>query len=205
MPAWWSPFSLAPDVVNALSKAGWQRWHASLNTLPDDGVLVYDAPDRLIAKGLDALQAGYAQLQEASLAPKAVAVWRLLDSSGALPKPDPIAGALTLVLLTSAPGVLDAYRDLELKADLRGGELDVAYVQRLQEAVNPSALLRAWQKLQSDEDLQDAREEAELTLLQLHQVQEELEHYFLLSREQNRLLNEHQQLAAGLLTGLAQR
>ena len=33
------------------------------------------------------------------------------------------------------------------------------------------------------EQLTDAREEAELTLLQLHQVQEELEHYFLESRD----------------------
>ena len=40
-------------------------------------------------------------------------------------------------------------------------------------------------------DTKDAREEAELTLLQLHQVQEELEHYFLLSREQNALLDGH--------------
>ena len=32
------------------------------------------------------------------------------------------------------------------------------------------------------QQLEDAREEAELTLLQLHQVQEELEHYFLESR-----------------------
>lgn len=32
-------------------------------------------------------------------------------------------------------------------------------------------------------ELKDAREEAELTLLQLHQVQEELEHYFLESRD----------------------
>ena len=33
------------------------------------------------------------------------------------------------------------------------------------------------------QQLADAREEAELTLLQLHQVQEELEHYFLVSRD----------------------
>lgn len=33
------------------------------------------------------------------------------------------------------------------------------------------------------QELEDAREEAELLLLQLHQVQEELEHYFLLSRD----------------------
>jgi chromosome segregation ATPase len=52
------------------------------------------------------------------------------------------------------------------------------------------------QKLQqqlkdAQSETKDAREEAELTLLQLHQVQEELEHYFLLSREQNALLDGH--------------
>ena len=36
----------------------------------------------------------------------------------------------------------------------------------------------------SDSELKDAQEEAELTLLQLHQVQEELEYYFLESRKQ---------------------
>ena len=35
-----------------------------------------------------------------------------------------------------------------------------------------------------DSELKDAQEEAELTLLQLHQVQEELEYYFLESRKQ---------------------
>ena len=40
----------------------------------------------------------------------------------------------------------------------------------------------------------EAREEAELTLLQLHQVQEELEHYFLLSRGQNKQLDRYGEL-----------
>jgi len=59
-----------------------------------------------------------------------------------------------------------------------------------------------------DAELSEAREEAELTLLQLHQVQEELEHYFLLSRGQNELLNQYdeqqlrvQQLLGRLITG----
>ncbi len=42
-------------------------------------------------------------------------------------------------------------------------------------------------------ELKEAQEEAELTLLQLHQVQEELEHYFLLSREQSSMLDTHAQ------------
>jgi hypothetical protein len=41
---------------------------------------------------------------------------------------------------------------------------------------------------------QESQEEAELTLLQLHQVQEELEHYFLLSRQQSGLLARHRQM-----------
>ncbi|QEY32395.1 hypothetical protein EVJ50_09395 [Synechococcus sp. RSCCF101] len=49
------------------------------------------------------------------------------------------------------------------------------------------------QQLQAAETAtRDAREEAELTLLQLHQVQEELEHYFLLGREQTALLSAHE-------------
>ena len=46
-------------------------------------------------------------------------------------------------------------------------------------------------KKQLDEKEAEARsvkEESELTLLQLHQVQEELEHYFLLSRRQAEML-----------------
>ena len=54
-----------------------------------------------------------------------------------------------------------------------------------------------------DAELAEAREEAELTLLQLHQVQEELEHYFLLARGQKQLLADHQQLASGLVAALA--
>lgn len=42
----------------------------------------------------------------------------------------------------------------------------------------------------------DACEEAELILLQLHQVQEELEHYFLLSEELQQKLNHSQSLLA---------
>ena len=37
-------------------------------------------------------------------------------------------------------------------------------------------------------NVREAREEAELTLLQLHQVQEELEHYFLSSRSSDQLV-----------------
>ena len=41
-------------------------------------------------------------------------------------------------------------------------------------------------------EAKDASEEAELTLLQLHQVQEELEHYFRSSRAKEELVQKHQ-------------
>jgi chromosome segregation ATPase len=54
--------------------------------------------------------------------------------------------------------------------------------QPLEQASEPDPQLQErLTQLQAEAD--DAREEAELILLQLHQVQEELEHYFLLSRD----------------------
>lgn len=57
-----------------------------------------------------------------------------------------------------------------------------------QQAISPE---KTRQTATAEADLKEAREEAELTLLQLHQVQEELEHYFLLSREQSSMLDAH--------------
>lgn len=45
---------------------------------------------------------------------------------------------------------------------------------------------------QLQQQLQEAQKTRETTLLQLHQVQDELEHYFLLSREQKSLLEIHE-------------
>ena len=59
---------------------------------------------------------------------------------------------------------------------------------------------------QAQQDTTEAREEAELTLLQLHQVQEELEHYFLLSRGQAQQLERYEALlrrSEGLLSAAA--
>ena len=128
----------------------------------------------------------------------------------------PLEGQLVLRLLEEAPKLLDAYLDLELQAELAGQATDSDYFERLQTATTPEALIASWceleastknsQQLQSERDglaaerdalisqLKEAREESELTLLQLHQVQEELEHYFLISRDQANLLNRQSQL-----------
>ena len=49
----------------------------------------------------------------------------------------------------------------------------------------------------------EEQEEAHLTLLQLHQVQDELEHYFVLSRQQSELLEANEELQARFTALLA--
>ena len=63
-----------------------------------------------------------------------------------------------------------------------------ANIQALQQELQPKMDHLEQQLLNRDRDLQQTREEAELTLLQLHQVQEELERYFLQTRAGNQLV-----------------
>lgn len=182
MPAWLSPFPIPDAVADHLQQAGWTPWLGSVADLPDDGVLLYDTPDRCFGLELDQLLHGYQQLLRVSSGHRLIAIWRLLEL-------DPLAGALetalTLALLNARPELLEAYLDLELKADLLGGDPDVAYRRRLSGSIQADTLVQAWRSVQTDSSAglkelhsttkveQDAREEAELTLLQLHQVQEE--------------------------------
>ena len=69
--------------------------------------------------------------------------------------------------------------------------------------VDPEIQLQALQQ-----QLEEARDEAELNLLQLQQVQEELEHYFLAHQEQAEELSRYHQLqhqAEALVNALLQR
>jgi hypothetical protein len=132
-------------------------------------------------------------------------------------QPPPIQaleGQLVLRLLEEAPNLLDVYLDLELQAELAGHPADSSYIERLRNACTAEALLASWWKqhiynieqLQSERDvlaaerdalssqLQETKEEAELILVQLHQVQEELEHYFLVSRDIEQLQSERDSL-----------
>jgi len=112
----------------------------------------------------------------------------------------PLVAAATLALIEACPQLLDSYLDIELKAELFGGDADLHYRKRLRQASLQGELLlqefhahalRDQLELREAE-LNDAREEAQLTLLQLHQVQEELEHYFLRSRSSDELAHNQQ-------------
>jgi hypothetical protein len=165
---------------------------------------VYDSPERLIAAAAEAeemfsstaLAQGYSQMlrcRESSGQPL-LAGWRLQRAGGRelqqwltgntptinLGDAEPIAplvASVILSLLETQPLLLDAYSDLELQAELLGSEPDLHYRQRLGQAIAQAdplpQLLKALQN--RDGELQDAREEAELTLLQLHQTQADLQ------------------------------
>ena len=125
--------------------------------------------------------------------------------SPVLPLPIPsLLASVCLSLLEDEPALLDCYHDLELRASLLGRDPDLRYRERLLQAGQQGdALLQVFyanQRLQAasaelenrlasrDTELREAREAAERSLLQLHQVQEDLEHYFLADSEKQRQL-----------------
>jgi hypothetical protein len=125
--------------------------------------------------------------------------------SPVLPLPIPsLLASVCLSLLEDEPALLDCYHDLELRASLLGRDPDLRYRERLLQAGQQGdALLQVFyanQRLQAasaelenrlasrDTELREAREAAERSLLQLHQVQEELEHFFLADAEKQRQL-----------------
>ena len=216
-----SPFPLEPALQHRLEGCGWEVQGLSPlpEPLPAEALVVYDAPDRLLAASdlqPEDLLLGYRQLLELPVSVRLISAWRLeACSDGGLraglddalleqpwPAPEPLAAMITKLALDSLPGLLDGYLDLELRADLLGGEPDAHYRRRLLADLSFDELLAAWRapaalsqaSAELEAQLAEAREEAELTLLQLHQVQEELEHYFLLSRGQSQQLERYDAL-----------
>ena len=249
MSVWFSPFDLEPSLPERLRRCGWMPCEPN-EPLPEDAVVFYVPPDQLLAAGSldpEAILDGYQQLLGLEHPHRLISTWRLaaltdaaiqdgpeLNAAGDLqpPQPEPLTAVVTRLALDALPALLEAYLDLELEADLLGGEPDAHYRRRLLADLSVDELLQAWrapsvlqqelseahdQALKAREaeqavaiqrtealqqELSEAREEAELTLLQLHQVQEELEHYFLQSREQAKQLEEGQQLHEQALQAL---
>jgi hypothetical protein len=93
-----------------------------------------------------------------------------------------------------------ARTDWELKEAMEASELTHLQLHAAQKSAHESELEALRQRLEPqlvdleqrlagrDSELREARERSELSLLQLHHVQEELEHYFLADSEKQRLL-----------------
>ena len=90
-----------------------------------------------------------------------------------------------------------AIEELKQQVSAKVAELEAERVERAGGAERVKALEGELAGLKRERDVgekekDEAREENELTLLQLYQVQEELERYFLESRAQDDLLRQHQ-------------
>ena len=70
----------------------------------------------------------------------------------------------------------------ELESVFLSDQAKAAELEQLQQQLCDATALREQLEARTNAE-KEAKQEAELTLLQLHQVQEELEHYFLLSQE----------------------
>jgi hypothetical protein len=148
------------------------------------------------------------QLQ--GLSPEVAAALFAGGDSASIPPVAPVSipalqALVTLRLIEAEPDLLDCYYDLELRAVLLGRDPDLRYIDRLRQAGQEHDFLlqdfikSLWAQATSSEleqrlassqtDLLDARESAQLSLLQLHtQVQEEREHYLLVDGEKQRKL-----------------
>ena len=201
---WFSPFPQPPACLICLERAGLMAWTGDPEAIPSNALLLYDAPDAVLASWLQhhtkppqlhSLHEGYKLLLGLATDRPPLASWRaaglnphqlkdwlcnqkaMLPNPGLIPEADQLAALMIRPLLQAEPGLLDSYLDLELKAELAGGEPDSNYLARLQLQQSMELLIATWWQPSIE-----AREEAELTLLQLHQVQEELEHVFLADR-----------------------
>jgi hypothetical protein len=159
--SWFSPFPLAEALQAHLASAGFEQWTQPPTELPVRALLIYGPPDGVLAVLRDVevqapssqlLLNGYQCLHQLAPNRTLIADWRLqmmassaveglLDGSPPslpqlhFPAPKPWVGLLSLAWLESQPRLLDAYLDLELKAELIGGEPDSRYLSRLRDVV----------------------------------------------------------------------
>ena len=216
---WFSPLPLPAALISELAAAGLEPWPNNQGSHHGDiCLLVYDSPQRHIAAAAEAdavfssaaLAEGYSQLlgcREASSQPL-LAGWRLQrvgvlglqqwlagnghsDVVGDAEPINSLVASVILSLVDTQPQLLEAYNDLELQPELLGSEADLTYRQRLHQAiVQADPLQQLLAALQTREgELEQARQEAESTRLELHRVKEELKQLVLADGQRQQMLD----------------
>ena len=102
--------------------------------------VMFDTPDRLLTLLLispEEMVQGYRQLLDHDAQPQPF--WR--QEHDWRPGIEPLSGALIRVMLSSNPELLQLYQAVDLRS---GGDGDVHYLERLEQALQPQALLDAW-------------------------------------------------------------
>ena len=209
---WSSPFPLSSELQKLLEACGLQRHKGDPAKATGDLVLIYRHPASILEHWRDSdarplrismILKGYQQLLSHRDHGTLVADWRLeglnrdqlIDwcsgaaTPGSISEPPfitPLARLVLVELLRAQPLLISAYQDLELNAELFGTQADSDLIQRLRQPDDPDALLQTWCSSRRSNDGWESDDQ------RLRRLEQDLEHYVLLSREQHAMLNEQQ-------------
>jgi len=215
--SWFSPFALAPEVRDRLDRCNLRRVRGEQSETDDRRLLlVYRTPSAVLDhwQGTDGpplrvaeLKEDFEQLLRLRHRGPLVADWRLvgLDDEplaqwlqggpaprtlAEIPRHSPLNDLVLLTLLRTQPDLDMAYREIELQAELFGSEADTRLMEQLSVPPDPDAMLSHW--------CGGLRTSAgwDNPLDRIQRLEQDLEHYLLLCREQQQLLEEQNALNA---------
>ena len=217
MDSWFSPFALAPEVRDRLDRCNLRRVRGEQSETDDRRLLlVYRTPSAVLDhwQGTDGpplrvaeLKEDFEQLLRLRHRGPLVADWRLvgLDDEplaqwlqggpaprtlAEIPRHSPLNDLVLLTLLRTQPDLDMAYREIELQAELFGSEADTRLMEQLSVPPDPDAMLSHWcGGLRTSGGWDNP-------LDRIQRLEQDLEHYLLLCREQQQLLEEQNALNA---------
>jgi len=215
--SWFSPFALAPEVRDRLDRCNLRRVRGEQSETDDRRLLlVYRTPSAVLDhwQGTDGpplrvaeLKEDFEQLLRLRHRGPLVADWRLvgLDDEplaqwlqggpaprtlAEIPRHSPLNDLVLLTLLRTQPDLDMAYREIELQAELFGSEADTRLMEQLSVPPDPDAMLSHWcGGLRTSGGWDNP-------LDRIQRLEQDLEHYLLLCREQQQLLEEQNALNA---------
>ena len=211
---WSSPFPLSPELQTQLEACGLQHHKGDPAKANGALLLIYRHPASLLEHWRDSdakplrigmILKGYQQLLSHRDHGTLVADWRLagldrdqltgwidgLSTPGSiseLPWISPLARLVLVELLRAQPRLISAYQDLELNAELFGTPADSDLMQRVRQTHDPDELLQSWCSSRRSNDGWESDDQ------RLRRLEQDLEHYVLLSREQHSMLSEQQSM-----------
>ena len=142
-----------------------------------DPAVLFDTPDRLLTLlqiSPQQMLQGYRQVLDQPVSP--CPFWQL--EHGQRPGIEPLSGALVRVMLGECSELLDAYQELDRRS---GGDGDPNYLERLQLALRPEALLQAFQLVG------ELRAELDDQVQWVQQLKDQLDSYRELQQRSQRL------------------
>ena len=152
-----------------------------------DPAVLFDTPDRLLTLlqiSPQQMLQGYRQVLDQPVSPRPF--WQLEHRQR--PGIEPLSGALLRVMLGECSELLDAYQELDRRS---GGDGDPNYLERLQLALRPEALLQALRLVG------ELRAELDDQVQLVQQLKDQLDSYRELAQRNQRLWDQTFQSTLG--------